>query len=135
MAKSDFTTGNFDYLAKGIEDYFNSITEDVVINRERALDEASDYLLKQLENNTPVGKNTPDARKHTRDSWERSTKYKGVRYINNTAVNKQGIPIVNLLEYAEHKGHPFVRKTYDNSLREIENIMIKNLVKENNNGY
>ena len=40
-------------------------------------------------------------RGETKELWERSTKYKGVRYINNTALNKNNIPIVNLLEFSK----------------------------------
>ena len=111
---------SFSFL--NLDKELKKFTTETLANREKALDEASDYLMEQLKNNTPVltGK--------TRDSWERSSKYKGVRYINNTAVNKKDIPIINLLEFSS-KGHPFARKTFDASLSQIQKIFENNLEK------
>ena len=68
----------------------------------------------------------------TRDSWHCEDKYKNVRYINNTRVNKKGIPVVNLLEFAEKKGHPFVRKTVAAEQQTIIDI-IKGEIEHGNN--
>jgi HK97 gp10 family phage protein len=105
-----------------LEKELDKFGDKILVNREKALDEASDYVMGQLKNNTPVrtGK--------TKESWERSTKYKGVRYINNTAVNKNEIPIINLLEFSR-KGHPFARKTFDACLPQVENIFKNNIEK------
>ena len=87
---------------------------------EKALDNAADYLLIELEKATPkdLGK--------TQDKWERTTKYKGVRYINNTSVNDNGIPIVNLLEYSS-KGNPFMRRTVDRLAPQIIKIITEDI--------
>ena len=53
---------------------------------------------------------SPEKSGLTRESWEGEDKYKNVRYINNTRVNEDGVPVVNLLEYGK-KGKPFVRRT------------------------
>ena len=119
--------GSFSFL--DLEKELDKITNNTFKNREQALDEASDYLVKKEKENTPVKSGK------TKDSWERSTKYKGVRYINNSAVtgprpnsSSKGIPIINLLEFSS-KGKPFVRKTFDNCKSEFEKIFIKNLNK------
>lgn len=113
-------TGSFSFL--DLEKELNKFSDKIYVNKEKALDEASDYVMGQLENNTPMrtGK--------TKDSWERSTKYKGVRYINNTAVNKNDIPIINLLEFSK-KGKPFARKTFDACIPQVENIFKNNIEK------
>lgn len=105
-----------------LEKELNKFSDNVKVNLEKALDEASDYVMEQLKNNTPVktGK--------TKESWERSTKYKGVRYINNTSLNKNDIPIINLLEFGK-KGKPFARKTFDACIPQVENIFKNNIEK------
>lgn len=121
MAKRvDFSTSSFNFL----KDELNKLSKDVLKNREDALNEASDYLVNRLKAETPTktGK--------TKNSWINNKKYKGVRYINNTSLNKNGIPIVNLLEFSKLHGKPFVRKTFDNSVPEIERIMNKYMEKE-----
>lgn len=114
MAKS------FSFL--DLEKELNKFGDEVKVNREKALDEASDYVMDKLKKNTSVrtGK--------TKESWERSTKYKGVRYINNTALNKNNIPIINLVEYSK-KGKPFARKTFDACIPQVENIFKNNIEK------
>lgn len=112
-----------------LEKELENFSDKVMFNKEKALDETSDYVMEQLKKNTPV-----DTGK-TKDSWERSTKYKGVRYINNIAVtgarpnsNSLGIPIVNLLEFSK-KGKPFARKTFDACIPQVENIFKNNIEK------
>lgn len=113
-------TGSFSFL--DLEKELNKFSDKILVNKEKALDEASDYVMGQLKNNTPVDIG------RTKESWERSTKYKGVRYINNTALNKNNIPIVNLLEFSK-KGKPFARKTFDACIPQVENIFKNNIEK------
>ena len=54
-------------------------------------------------------------------------KYKGVRYIGNTAVgskNEYGyeIPLANLIEFSS-KGKPFIRQTFEENKEQIINII------------
>ncbi len=65
---------------------------------------------------------SPEKSGLTRESWEGEDKYKNVRYINNTRVNEDGIPVVNLLEYGR-KGKPFVRRTVQAEQEQIINII------------
>ena len=126
MAKknTDFSSSSFKYIGEEIQKAIKEFSEEVSSNLEDGLDEASDFLVDKLSDSTPVktGK--------TKESWERSTKYKGVRYVNNTALTDQGIPIVNILEYSDNHGKPFVKDTFDKSVADIEGILVKNLNKE-----
>lgn len=121
---TNFSSSSFQYIGDEIKKALSEYSQEVSENVEAGLDEASDFLVSELENSTPVktGK--------TRDSWERSTKYKGVRYINNSALTEEGIPIVNILEYSSDHGSPFVKDTFDKSINDIESILSKNLNKE-----
>ena len=68
-------------------------------------------------------------------SWNRTYKYKGVRYIGNSAVggkNNYGyeIPLSNLIEFSS-KGKPFIRRTFDENKEEIIRI-IKGEIEDGN---
>ena len=78
----------------------------ILADKERALDKASEYMQEKLEAATPIDTG------ETKRSWITKDKYTGVRYIKNTRLNKQNIPVVNLLEFGS-KGKPFVRKTFN----------------------
>lgn len=83
---------------------------------DRGLDKAMDHMVDRLVDATPVESGL------TRDSWETEDKYKNVRYINNTRLNDKGIPVANLLEYAEN-GKPFIRKTVKQEQDKIIDII------------
>lgn len=89
--------------------------EETIAKKEVALNKAADYLVKKLQDNTPVLTGKTVVR------WIRTDKYKNVRYIGNsnerenkTHNPKYGkhIPIVNMIEFA-HGGNPFVRSTFE----------------------
>ena len=127
MASKDFSTSSFDNLTKALEksltDKFGEITKEA----NEALDECTNLLLEKLEKSTPVG-NSPVG-EHLKDKWVAERKYKNVRYVNNTKLNENGIPIVNLLEYSQTKGEPFVRKTFDSCEKDFEKIFERRLNK------
>ena len=105
-------------LSKGLNELSKSVTE----RREIALDKASEFMLAQFENATPVETG------RTKSSWVVQKKYKGVRYINNTALTQKNIPIINLLEFGR-KGKPFVRKIYDAKIKQAEQIFSEEIIK------
>ena len=97
--------------------------------KEIALDKASDYFVDKLEQASPV--DTGEFKK----SWTRTEKYKGVRYVGNTAVggkNKQGgdIPLSNLIEFSKN-GKPFIRATFEQNKDKIIDIIVDELNKTN----
>lgn len=108
-------------LAEELKDILNEYSKELYANKEQALDKASDYLMGKLEQASPVDTG------EFKQSWVRTHKYKGVRYIGNTDVggkNKYGysIPLSNLLEFSS-KGRPFIRRTFDENKEQIIKII------------
>ena len=105
-----------DGLSQAIEEAIGDVTEEVYAAVDAGLDEAARHMEQALEDATPVDTG------ETKNSWEVDFKYRNVRYINNTSVNEQGIPIVNLLEFGR-KGKPFVRRVVQAEEDNIINII------------
>lgn len=108
-------------LAEELKDILNEYSRELYENKEQALDKASDYMMEKLEQNSPVDTGT------FKNSWTRTTKYKGVRYIGNSAVGSTnqygyGIPLSNLIEFSS-KGKPFIRITFDENKEQIIKII------------
>lgn len=108
-------------MAEELKDILNEYSQELYASKEEALDKASDFMMEKLKQNSPV-----DTGKF-KDSWTRTYKYKGVRYIGNTDVggkNQYGynIPLSNLIEFSS-KGKPFIRRTFDENREEIIRII------------
>ena len=108
-------------LAEELKDILNEYSQELFESKEQALDKASDYLVEKLEQASPVRTG------EFQQSWVRTTKYKGVRYVGNSAVggkNQYGynIPLSNLIEFSS-KGKPFIRRTFEESKDEIIKII------------
>lgn len=127
MANTDFSTSSFNDLTKELEKALNDKFGEITKEANEALDDCTDLLLNKLENTTPIG-DSPQG-EHLKDKWVAERKYKNVRYVNNTKLNENGIPIVNLLEYSQTKGKPFVRKTFDSCEKDFEKIFERRLNK------
>lgn len=110
-------------LYEELKPILDSISQELFEAKERGLDKAADYFISKLEQATPKGETGETAR-----SWERTTKYKSVRYISNTRLNKNRIPVVNLLEFSK-KGKPFVRKTFEAEKTNIVNKILNEVKK------
>ena len=115
-------------LAEELKSVLDEYSNELMAQKEIALDKASDYLVDKLEQASPVktGK--------LKQSWKRTDKYKGVRYVGNTAVggkNKYGynIPLTNLIEFSS-KGKPFIRATFEQNKEQIVNIIVDTLSKK-----
>ncbi|MDE7440237.1 MAG: hypothetical protein K2N23_07005 [Clostridia bacterium] len=104
-------------FSEAVSEALKEIAQETYAEIDVGLDKAMDYMSDKLAAASPVDSGL------TRESWEGEGKYKNIRYINNTRVNENGIPVVNLLEYGK-KGKPFLRKTVE---RETENII--NIIK------
>jgi hypothetical protein len=97
--------------------------------KEQALDKASDFFVEQL------SQASPERTGSLKHGWTRTTKYKSVRYIGNTAVtapDKKGhqIPLSNIVEYSS-KGNPFIRLTFEENREKIIDI-IKETIENGN---
>ena len=113
-----------------LKDILDEYSEELYANKEEALDAAADFLVDQLEANSPVrtGK--------LKESWLRTDKYTGVRYVSNSSTGSKneygyGIPLTNLLEFGS-KGRPFIRKTFEQNKERIIDI-IKGGLENNGN--
>ena len=124
--------GTLKNLGQAINDILSEIADEVLESVEEGVDKGAKYLKQKLENATPIDSG------ETRKCWEIGRKKadgqnieiaKGVRYITNTAVNEQGIPITNLLEFGS-KGKPFIRKTIAENQDEVVQI-IKDEIQKN----
>jgi len=112
-------------LAEELKDILNEYSKELYESKEQALDKASDYLMGKLEQSSPVQQ--AEGGGTFKNSWVRTHKYKGVRYIGNTDVggkNEYGynIPLANLLEFSS-KGKPFIRRTFDENKEQIIRII------------
>lgn len=116
---TDFSTTSWDFLGKFIQD----VQKEVGDTLNEGLEEATDYLADKLQAKTPVKTGV------TKNSWVKQMKYRNVKYINNTATNKQGYPIINVLEYSKTKGKPFVRKVVAREKGNIERIILQKMEK------
>lgn len=97
----------------------DNVIKDISIKENTAIQ----YLKNQFINITPINYETTDS-VHVKTSYEVNDKYKTVKYLYNTRLAKNGIPVLNLMEYAEkspHKG--FLRKEFENCKPQIENIV------------
>lgn len=116
-------------LAEELKDILNEYSNELMAQKEVALDKASDYFVEKLEQASPV-----DTGKFKR-SWIRTDKYKGVRYVGNTALagkNKQGgnIPLSNIIEFSKN-GKPFIRATFEQNKDKIIDIIVDEMNKSN----
>lgn len=115
---------NINDLKSALESEFNKFTKELLVDKEKALSEASKVLLDDLKKNAPTGKSSVGQR--LKDNFILESKYKGVRYINNTKLNSSGKPVLNFLEYGS-KGKPFVRKTFEKNIPKFITIFQKYL--------
>lgn len=109
-------------MAEELKDILDEYSRELFESKEQALDKASDFMMKKLEQNSPEGE-TGQFKK----SWIRTDKYKGVRYIGNTDVGGKNkydynIPLANLIEFSS-KGKPFIRRTFDENKEQIIKII------------
>jgi hypothetical protein len=127
MAKKnnlDFSTTSYEFLSKEINEWLKEIAKEVDVDKEAALTEATIYVKSKLEEKSQQHRVTGELAR----SWiNTGEEYNGVRYINNTALTKKGIPKLNLLEFSIHKGKPFVRDTLAQSKNEVIRIFEKHL--------
>lgn len=108
-------------LAEELKEILNQYSNEVFEAKERGLNKASDYFVERLEDASPVrtGK--------LKESWLRTNKYKGVRYVGNSAVGSKneygyGIPLTNLIEFSS-KGKPFIRRTFEENKDKLIEII------------
>lgn len=121
MAKRKTKSGRHQLnLAEELKDILDEYSQELFESKEQALDKAADFLVEKLEQNSPYDPNSEG--QHLKDSWKRTDKYTGVRYVGNTKVTSQNIPLSNLVEFSKN-GKPFIRRTFDENREEIVKII------------
>lgn len=117
---------NIDDLAVSIEELLDDYSDEIYFATEEGLEAAEKILIKNLKEASPEGK-TGDFAK----SWKgKGKKYKLRRYVGNTKMvdgKKGSIPLSNILEYSTVRGKPFIKDTYEKSIPEMRDAIIKNI--------
>lgn len=116
---------NIDDLAVSIEELLDDYSDEIYFATNEGLDEAEKVLIKNLKAASP--KNTGEFAK----SWKgKGKKYKLRRYVGNTKMvdgKKGSIPLSNILEYSTVRGKPFIKDTYEKSIPEMRDAIIKSI--------
>lgn len=122
---SDLMKIDIDDLAVSIEELLDDYSDEIYFATNEGLDEAEKVLIKNLKAASP--KNTGEFAK----SWKgKGKKYKLRRYVGNTKMvdgKKGSIPLSNILEYSTIRGKPFIKDTYEKSIPEMRDAIIKSI--------
>lgn len=115
-------------LAEELKGVLSEYTDELLKQKEVALDKASDFFVDKLE------KASPSRTGEFKNNWKRTDKYKGVRYVGNSTVaskNKEyggDIPLSNILEFSKN-GKPFIRATFEQNKDKIIDIIVDEMEK------
>lgn len=119
---------DIDCLEGAIGDILRDYGDLVYKATEEGLDAAGKILLNNLKIASP--KKTRDFAK----SWKsKGKKYKMRRYVGNTKMvqgSKGEIPLSNILEYSTVRGKPFIKQTYESSIKEMAAAVVTEIKKE-----
>ena len=109
---------NIDNLEMAIGSILEEYGDIVYKATDKAMDVGEKVLIKNLKDSSP--KKTGQFSKN----WKgKGKKYKLKRFVGNTTMvkGKSGeIPLSNILEYSTNHGSPFIKRTYESSINEIE---------------
>lgn len=107
-------------LQEAVTDMLIEYGDQVYIATEEGLDAAEEVLISELKAATP-GKEPH--RRNLAKGWKGSKrKYKLLRFVGNTVtVENKGkeVPLINILEYSELHGKPFVKQTFNSSIEKM----------------
>lgn len=99
-----------DDFKKQMETILNECRRDLSVDVEKALTESSQVMVQAMQQASPTD-DTHDG-VHLKDCWAVKTKYPKVRYVGNTKLTQDGIPLTSILEYSV-KGRPFIAATFE----------------------
>ena len=120
---------NIDDLAVSIEELLDDYSDEIFFATDEGLNDAEKVLINNLKAASPIGKG-PDGGEFAK-SWKgKGKKYKLRRYVGNTKMvdGKKGkIPLSNILEYSTVRGKPFIKDTYEKSIPEMRDAIIKSI--------
>lgn len=124
-----FTSIDVDGLEDAILDILEGYGDLVYQATEEGLDAAEKVLIDNLKVATP--KNSG----HFAKQWRsKGKKYKLVRYVGNTrtVTSKSGeiVALANIFEYSTTRGDPFIKDTFQKSIKEMAAAVVAEIKKE-----
>ena len=120
---------NIDDLAVSIEELLDNYSDEIYFATEEGLEDAEKILINNLKAASPIGEG-PNGGEFAKSWKSKGKKYKLRRYVGNTKMvdGKKGpIPLSNILEYSTVRGKPFIKKTYEKSIPEMRDAIIKSI--------
>lgn len=114
-----------DSLEKQFKEILSEFNEQLDDAIEDSLTSAGNTLIKALQQDSPV-QSKSDGTPHFRDCWAMKTQYHHVRYVGNTKLVHDNIPLSNLLEYGS-KGKPFINRTFELNKEKIYSEFVQKL--------
>lgn len=125
-------------LQGAVESILRDYGDQVYVATDEGLAAAEKVLIESLKAATPVmdpakaPKGYKD--KKLRNGWvSTGKKYRLVRFVGNkVSVKYRGndVPLSNILEYSEKHGHPFIKKTFEDSVNEMAAAVVAEIKKE-----
>lgn len=125
-------------LQSVVESMLRDYGDKVYVATDEGLTAAEKVLIESLKAATPVmdpakaPKGYKD--KKLRNGWvSTGKKYRLMRFVGNkVAIQYKGkdSPLSSILEYSEKHGHPFIRKTFEDSVNEMAQAVVNTIKKE-----
>jgi len=125
-------------LQSTVEAMLREYGDKVYVATDEGLAAAEKVLIENLKAATPVmnPEKAPKGYKDKklRNSWKSTgKKYRLMRFVGNSKTvksNGRNVPLSNILEYSEKHGHPFIRKTFEDSVSEMAAAVVATIKKE-----
>jgi hypothetical protein len=109
-----------DALNEALKQYGNDIYRASNI---KGLEAGAKVLIDALKRKSPVSSGK------FKNGWTQNKKYKGRRYIGNTTLTDEGIPLINIIEYGKHQ-QPFIKSTFEENKNNIVSAYINAIKSE-----
>lgn len=121
-----------------VESILRDYGDKVYVATDEGLAAAEKVLIGNLKAATPVvsPEKAPKGYKDKklRNGWvSTGKKYRLMRFVGNKVSVKyreNDVPLSNILEYSEKHGHPFIKKTFDESVNAMAQAVVNTIKKE-----
>lgn len=97
--------------SKEFEDQFNKIITEFRKKNFKVTQEALEEVARDT--SKVLQKRTPSNTGITKKSWKVETKYANAKYIGNTHMARNGMPMTNIMEYAHGRRNAFMFRTLE----------------------
>ena len=124
-------------LQSTVESMLRDYGDKIYVATDEGLAAAEKVLIGNLKAATPVvdPKRAPKGYKDKklRNGWKSTgKKYRLVRFVGNSVTvenHGKNVPLSNILEYSEKHGHPFIKKTFEDSVNEMASAVVATIKK------